>query len=106
MADLASKPVQILARGGGAAAGAELKSPAMERADGLAFLDPPMSERTVGVRAAAEEGVVATAVEKQGDPETIDLDRVPASFSNLFRATDFNKPGQFSLLRQDRVKIE
>src|SRR4051812_2989153 len=55
---LARESVDRLAPDGRATAVLEAEPPAVERADGLAVLDPAVPQVSAGVRAAAEQGVI------------------------------------------------
>ncbi len=94
VADFAAKLVERAVGGGGAAAGPEVEAPAVEGADRLAVGHPGSPHRTVGVRAAAEEGMDhpgGVGVAEQGDRQPVDRHLPAAPFGNLGHRADIDE---------------
>src|SRR5262245_55454320 len=83
------------------------ESPAVERADDFAALDPAPVERAVRVRAAGRQHMEGTAVEEDGQAEPLDLDRHGPALGDLLHAADGDEtihpqgiPGDFTRHRR------
>ena len=65
----------------------------MERADGLAVLDPAVLHPPGGVRATAQQGVEPAAVVEDRQPQAGDLDREGPALGNVLVPADFHELG-------------
>jgi hypothetical protein len=63
----------------------------MERADGIAVVDPAESHGAIGVGAASQERVELPTVVEDRDPQSVDFDGLGTPFGNVRNSTHSHK---------------
>ena len=87
-ADLAAEPVHRVAPDGRAAAVGQPEPPAVQRADHLAFLDPPQPQRPIGMRTPARQHHHLAPDAEHRHPHPVGVARDAPPFLDLVQSAD------------------